>query len=185
MVLENLTSKVSTLSINLIAAIVILLLGIVIGRFIGKLIQKVLSEVEINKILKEEAGVKVPLEEIIASIFKYLIYFVTVIFALDQIGLTTTVLNIILGLFLAIIVVFVILAFKDFIPNLVSGLFIHQRRGLKDGDKIQVDGIEGIIEHISIIETRIKTKNGYTIFIPNSMLTKQRLVKKIGRFKFQ
>jgi len=178
MVLEAITSKVSTLSVNLIGALVILLLGIVIGRFIGKLIKKVLKEVEINKILKEEAGVKVPIEEVVSSLAKYLIYFIAVIFALDQIGLTTTVLNIILGVFLLIIVVFIILAFKDFIPNLISGLFIHQKRGLKDGDKINMDGINGIIEHISIIETRIKTKNGDIIFVPNSMLTKHKVIKK-------
>ena len=178
MVLESITSKVSTLSVNLIGALVILLLGIVIGRFIGKLIKKVLKEVEINKILKEEAGVKVPIEEVVSSLAKYLIYFIAVIFALDQIGLTTTVLNIILGVFLLIIVVFIILAFKDFIPNLISGLFIHQKRGLKDGDKISMDGINGIIEHISIIETRIKTKNGDIIFVPNSMLTKHKVIKK-------
>ena len=176
--LEAITSKVSTLSVNLIGALVILLLGIVIGRFIGKLIKKVLKEVEINKILKEEAGVKVPIEEVVSSLAKYLIYFIAVIFALDQIGLTTTVLNIILGVFLLIIVVFIILAFKDFIPNLISGLFIHQKRGLKDGDKINMDGINGIIEHISIIETRIKTKNGDIIFVPNSMLTKHKVIKK-------
>jgi len=178
MVLEAITNAVSILSVNLIAALVILLLGIVIGRFVGKLIRRVLKEVEINKILKEEAGVKVPLEEVVSSIAKYLIYLIAVIFALDQIGLTTTILNIILGVFLLIIVVFIILAFKDFIPNLMSGLFIHQKRGLKDGDKIKVDGIEGKIEHISIIETRIKTKNGDIIFIPNSMLTKQKVIKK-------
>ena len=114
----------------------------------------------------------------VSSLAKYLIYFIAVIFALDQIGLTTTVLNIILGVFLLIIVVFIILAFKDFIPNLISGLFIHQKRGLKDGDKINMDGINGIIEHISIIETRIKTKNGDIIFVPNSMLTKHKVIKK-------
>lgn len=178
MIFENITGKVSLVSLNLIAALVILLLGIVIGRFVSKLIQRVLKEVEINKILKEEAGVKIPVEQVIASAVKYLIYFVAVIVALDQIGLTTPILNLILIVFLVIIIIFIILAFKDFIPNLMSGLFIHQRRGLNKGDRIKFNGISGTIEDISIIETKIRTKNGDIIFIPNSLLTKEKIIKK-------
>lgn len=177
MVFEEVISYVSNSIINLIGAILIVLMGIIIGKFFDKVIRRVLAELNTNKILKEEAGVKIPFEEFIGSIVKYLVYFAAVIMALNQLGITTIVLNIILGLILFLLIVFIVLAFKDFVPNLVSGLFLHQKREIKDGDRIRVDNIEGKIIHINLVETRVETKNGDVVYIPNSILTGKKVVK--------
>ena len=76
--------------IRLITAIIILLIGFVIARILSNLTKKLLQELETNRILKEQAGVKIQVEEFIASLVKYLIYFIAVIMALNQLGLTTT-----------------------------------------------------------------------------------------------
>jgi len=177
MVFEEVISYVSNSIINLIGAILIVLMGIIIGKFFDKVIRRVLAELNTNKILKEEAGVKIPFEEFIGSIIKYLVYFAAVIMALNQLGITTIVLNIILGLILFLLIAFIVLAFKDFVPNLVSGLFLHQKREIKDGDRIRVDNIEGKIIHINLVETRVETKNGDVVYIPNSILTGKKVVK--------
>ena len=83
------------------------------------------------------------------------------------------------------------------VPGIISIFFLNTKGrritaaklNLKNtiitGGKSSKASLVKIFPDAPIIETRIKTKNGDTIFIPNSMLTKQRLVKKIGRFKFQ
>jgi small-conductance mechanosensitive channel len=162
--------------VKVIAAIVILLIGLVIGRFLGKLVHRVLKELELNKILKN-SGIGIPMEELIGRLVKYIIYFIALIMALNQIGLTTAVLNIILIVILVLIIIFIVLAVKDFIPNLVAGVVIHQKRDLKEGDKIKVRGIEGTIEHINLIETKVKTKTE-VMWVPNSLLTKEIVVRK-------
>ena len=54
----------------LVAAIAILLIGVLLARFISKLTQKLLQEIQLNKILKNELGIKLPLEEIISRLKK-------------------------------------------------------------------------------------------------------------------
>ncbi len=163
--------------IKLIAAIAILLIGFVAARIVSKIISKVLQELEINRILKEQAGIKIPVEESISSLTKYLIYFIAVIWALAELGLQTIILYILLAVFLTILISFTVLAFKDFIPNITAGFFIHQKNLVKPGDVIRVKDIEGEVLSVSLVETIIKV-NGDTVYIPNSVLTKNEIVKK-------
>jgi len=171
-------SKLSNLTVNLIAAIVILLVGLVIGRFLGNLVKKVLHELELDKILKEKANFKIPLEQFFGSLIKYIVYFASVIFALNQIGLKTAILNIILFIILILLIGFMLLALKDFIPNLIAGLILHQKRNIKVGEKIEVNNIEGEIINFSLLETKLRCKNGDIVYFPNSVLTKNVVIKR-------
>lgn len=164
--------------LKIIVAIVTLLFGLVFGRFFGKLSKKILEELEINKILREQTRIKVPVEEFISSLISYIIYFIAIIIALNQLGLTTTVLWIILITILAIIIIFIILAVKDFIPNIVSGFFIYQKGLIKKGNRIKVKDVEGTVIDISLTETKIRTKSKDIVYIPNSILIKSIITKK-------
>jgi len=163
--------------IKLIVAIAILLIGLIAARIISRIVKKILNELELNRVLKEQAGVKIPMEEFISTMTKYLIYFITVIWALTELGLQTIILYIILTIVLVIMVSFIILAFKDFIPNITAGFFIHQKNIIKEGDIIKVKNIEGKVMKISMVETIIKV-NGDIVYVPNSVLTKNEVTKK-------
>lgn len=163
---------------KIIVSVIILLIGFIIGKLASKLVQKFLREVELNKVMKKAAGIKVSLEEIITYFVKYFIYFVFIIMALNQIGLTTTILHMLSGAVILIIIVSVFLGIKDFVPNFIAGIFIHSKEFIKEGDYIKVKDLEGRIEKINMVETVIKTKSGDHIFIPNSMLTKQEVTKR-------
>ncbi|MBI2667173.1 mechanosensitive ion channel [Candidatus Woesearchaeota archaeon] len=163
--------------IRLIASVIILLIGFIIARLSSNLTKKILNELETNKILKEQAGVKIQVEEFLSSVIKYIIYFIAIIIALNQLGLTTKVLYALLITILVILVGFIILAFKDFIPNVVAGFMIYQKDKVKPGDVIRVKDIEGKVIHVDLIETRIKTKKNDIVYIPNSILNKNEVVK--------
>jgi small-conductance mechanosensitive channel len=167
--LKNIFEMVFT---KFVVAIIILLIGFIIGKLLGKIIQRALHEIELNNLLQRATGIKISLEEIISSFITYFIYFITVIMALSQIGLTTTVLNMISAAIIVIIILSVFLGIKDFVPNMIAGIFIHQKRFINKGDRIKVKDIEGKIIHINLVETRIETKQKDIIYIPNSMLTK-------------
>ena len=162
----------SDILVKLIVAIAIILLGLVFGRFLGNLTKKLLHELEINRVLSEQAKLNIPLEEFISSIVRYLIYLIAVITALSQIELASTIFYILVGLILATLLAFVILAVKDFIPNAVSGFILHKKNKFKIGDTIEVNNIKGKIIEISLLETKIKVKSKDIVFIPNSLLTK-------------
>ena len=163
--------------IKLIASIAILLIGLIAARIISRIVKKVLNELEVNRILKEQAGVRLPIEESISTLTKYLVYSLAVIWALAELGLQTIILYIILTVFLVILVSFIVLAFKDFIPNITAGFFIHQKNIIKKGDTIKVKGIEGKVIMINMVETTLKVK-GDTVYLPNSILTKNEITKK-------
>ncbi len=170
MILDSLQD--TGLIVRLVIALLILILGLIFGRFIGNLVKKVLHELEINKIVKKQTKIKFSIEDLLGSIIKYLIYFIAIILALNQIGLTATILTIILVLLLTVILIFIILAVKDFIPNIVAGFFIHQKRNIKIGDTIKTGQVEGKITHINLVETQVQSKNKDIVFIPNSFLMK-------------
>ena len=164
--------------IKFIIAIIIILIGFVIGRTAEKVLQRILHEIELNKNLKK-AGIKLPLSKLITNFTKYFIFFIAVIWALTELGLTTTILNMISAVVLILILISLILAVKDFIPNAFAGFFIYKKNMFKQGDKITVHNLKGTIEKISLIETEIKTEKGDTIYIPNSFITKKEvLIKK-------
>jgi len=162
---------------NLIVALIVLLIGFIIGKLVGRLVQKLLHEFELNKSLKR-AGVKVNIEATISHFITYFIYFISIVWALNEIGLTTTVLNMISASALVLIIISILLAIKDFIPNAIAGFFINQKGYIKEGARIKVDTVEGIVKKISLIETEIKTSEGDAIYIPNSILTKKEVIVK-------
>lgn len=169
---------ISQTTANIAAAIIIILIGLVLGRFIGRFAQKILNELETNKILKQKTTINIDLEELVGSVIKYVIYFISLIMALNQVGLTPLILKIILIIILILMIIFIVLAVKDYIPNVVAGFVLHQKRVLKEGDVILFKDIEGKVITTSLIETRIETKNGDIIFIPNSVLMKKEIVIK-------
>lgn len=163
--------------IKAVTALLIIIVCLVMGLLAKKLIKKILHELEIDKILQDE-GVKLPVEDFVATITKYLIYFIGVVWALTEIGLATTILYMLLLVILVLIVIFIILAFKDFVPNMTAGFFIHQKGLIKKGDYIKVKSVEGTVIDIELVETRIKTDEGDLMLIPNSVLTKNEIIKK-------
>jgi len=111
----------------------------------------------------------------ISSMF---IDFIVLLIALRYLGIATDILNIIAIAVIIIIAVFVILSVKDFIPNIISGMVLHQKGSIKVGDIVSVDNITGKVFEINLIETKLKTKGGDTIIIPNSNLTRKEYVLK-------
>jgi len=175
---EGSTFIQNTLTLNLVAAIVILIIGLIIGRFLSNLTRKILNELELDVILKEKARIKLPITEFISSLVKYVIYIIIILFALNQLGLENFILNIILSILIIILIIFILFSLKDFIQNIFSGLFLHQKRNITPGEIIRVNNIEGEILSINLFEIKLRTKENEIVYIPNSVLTKSIVIKK-------
>jgi small-conductance mechanosensitive channel len=80
--------------------------------------------------------------------------------------------------FLILIILSILLAIKDFIPNIISGFLIYKKNLIQQGDKIKIEGLSGKVRKINLVETEVKTSSGDIIHIPNSTLTKKELVVK-------
>ncbi|MFT4343381.1 MAG: mechanosensitive ion channel domain-containing protein [Candidatus Woesearchaeota archaeon] len=168
---------------TLLTAAVIVLVGFILGRVVFKFLKKVLKEAGLNKILKEITRIRIPLEEVISYFVMYFIYFIAIIMALRHIGIATDVLNIISIVIIVLVGVFVLLSIKDFVPNAISGIVLHQKRTIIPGDSIEVHGVAGKVVEVSLLETRLETKKGDIIIVPNANLTKNEIIKKKGSKK--
>ena len=174
---EKAVEVLKPIYLNIIAAFLILFAGIIVGKIFGKLVKKVLHEIELNKITHKATSLKLSIEEFTGGFVQYFVYFITVIMALNQLNVTTTVLSMVGGAVIILIVVSIILAIKDFIPNVFAGFYIYRNKFIKVGEIIKVKGMEGEVKEVNLFETRIETISGDTIYIPNSALTKTEEVK--------
>ena len=171
-------SKFPTIVVNGISALVVLLIGIILARIFSKLAQKALAEIELDKIFKQATGMKTHLEKGVATFVLYLVYFLTFITVLDQLGITGYVIYMVSGAVLIIVILSLFLGIKDFIPNMMAGFSLYREGFLKKGDHIKIKDIEGKIVHMSLIEIRVETKKGDLINIPNSHLKKNEITKR-------
>ena len=176
-VLDFLREVFASFYSKFILALITLFIGIIIGRFVGKFLKRILGEIELDNIIKKATKIKFSLEDGISGFASYFIYFITIIMALNQLGVTTRVLEFISFAILIIIVLSVLLGIREFIPNVMSGIFIHQKRFIRVGDKVKIGEVEGEITKVSLTETWIRTKKGDLIYMPNSLLTKKEVVK--------
>ena len=163
---------------KIIVAVIILLIGFIIAKVLSRLIERGFKELKISKVIKEISGIKISFEEIVSTFVLYFVYFLSIIMALRHIGIATDVLNLLSAAIILILGVFIILTVKDFIPNVISGIIIHQKSIINKGENITFNNITGKVIEITLLDTKIKTKSGDIIIIPNSNLTKREIIKK-------
>lgn len=169
-------------SYTIIAALLILLGTLIIGSLFAKLIKKLFKEFEIDRILKKQ-GIKLPVSDISATIGRYAIYILGIIWALEELNISSTVLYIILAVLLFAIVTFIIIAFKDLLQNLVAGLYIKQKNIIKEKDVIKLDMLTGIVKEITLTHTKLQVRDEVVI-IPNMLITRT-IIKKLKDKKWQ
>ena len=161
------------IGVKLLAVIVVLLIGVVLARIISKLLAKILKEIELDSTLRKEVKLKMNLEKFISGIVIYVVYIIIGIIALGQLGITTSGFYIISAILVGMIIIFLGLATKDFIPSITAGYLLKKKGILKIGDVINLKGVKGEIIKIGLIETEIKTKKDERIMVPNSVLRKE------------
>lgn len=161
---------------NIISALIIVILGVILARIASNFIRKIIEEIELDKLIKK-TGFVIPFGKHFYLGIRYLIYFGTLVLALRELGISNKGLEALFIITFALIIVFIILAFKDIFPSLIARFVFLGKYDLKKGDEIEFDDIKGKIKNIGLLETEIKTKKE-SIFIPNSVLVKKIIKKK-------
>jgi len=162
----------------LLLALVTFFIGGIIGKISEKTIRRILHEMELNLLLRRLLGGKILLEEAISLGIKWLVYIMTLIITLKQLGIETIVLNILFAGIVLFCVVGVLLGLRDFIPNAVSGMLLYKKRVIAVGDIICVKDIEGRVKKMTLVQTILETKNRDIIYVPNAYLVKEYFWKK-------
>ena len=140
--------------IDVVAAIIYLLIGIIVGHFVSTYVRRALRT-------------KAPeYSEYIGKISFYSILGVFIIIALISIGAGKHISGVIVaGGILGVILGF---ASQQAISNMISGLFLIFDRPITVGDPIEIENVSGIVTDISLLSTKIRTWDGKLVRIPNS-----------------
>ena len=162
---------------NLVASLLIIGFGILVGNILFVLARKIFQSFEVERILHDQ-GYQFPVEQFVSSLIRYVTYIAGLIWGLTFLGLETTVLYIVLFVILGLLTGFILLAFKDFIPNFVAGFFLHMTQKVRKGDEIKMDVVEGKVVSVDMLETKIRTADGDVVVIPNVLLSRSAITKK-------
>lgn len=154
--LQKVIDAATLYGLELLAAIIILIIGRWVARALRTVVHKVLSKREV--------------EGTVVSFVSNLAYVAVMTFvflaAISKLGVQTTSFVAVIGAAgLAIG-----LAFQASLSNFAAGFLLVMFRPFKKGDFIEGAGIGGVVEEIQIFTTRLVTPDNKLIIIPNSKL---------------
>ncbi len=137
------------------------LLLLVVGMWLAKWIARLLSRLLIR------FGVDEILETFLANIARAIGLIVVFIATLDYVGIPTTSLLAVVGA----AGLGIGLALKDSLSNIASGVMLIVLRPFRAGDQVQVANLNGIVEHVRIFQTVLRTFDNRVMILPNSLIT--------------
>jgi small-conductance mechanosensitive channel len=172
---EFIDTVLSNILTKFLVSILIMLVGFILGKLAGKILHKILSEIKLNDLLKK-IRIYINVEHLLSSFITYFIFLISIIMGLNQMGVTSAILNIVSLGIIALIAISMVLAIKDFFPNFFAGLHIFGKKLLNVGDIIKYKQIEGEIIEITLLETIVITKSKDLIYIPNVNFLKNEVV---------
>jgi small conductance mechanosensitive channel len=148
---------IARFGINIIAAILIF----VIGRWIAKLVRKTLEK------LMSRKQIDVTVIKFTCSIVYIILMVFVILGAVSKVGVQTASLVAVLGAAgLA-----VGLALQGSLANFAAGILLIIFRPIKVDDFVEAAGVAGVVEKVDIFTTRLRTPDNKTVIIPNAQLT--------------
>lgn len=156
-ILDRITNLLIDRGPDLLFAILIF----IVGRYIARLMKNIAVR------MMTHANYDRTVITFVSQIIYYAVMALVVLSAVNKLGVPTTSFIAVFGAFgLA-----VGLALQNNLSNFASGLLILIFKPFKSGDWVSINGVEGSIKGIQVLNTAIVTKDNKTVFIPNSMIT--------------
>ncbi|MEB3860215.1 MAG: mechanosensitive ion channel family protein, partial [Desulfurococcales archaeon] len=109
----------------------------------------------------------------LARIIYYVIVFLGIVGALAALGIDTS------GLLLAGGIAGIVIGFasQTVVSNLLSGIFLYMDRPFMIGDPVDIDGVGGVVQDITVFSTRIRRWDGVVMRIPNEQVFNSKIQK--------
>ena len=138
---------------TIIFAIILLIIGIFLTKLTVKLMGKALDKSKLD----------LTINHFIKSAIKIVLYVLLVTVILTLLGVPTTSIITVIGT----AGVAIGLALQNSLANIAGGFLILIAKPFKVGNYISVNGVEGTVETINILCTKLRTLDNKAVFIPN------------------
>ena len=161
---ERLVETGMAFGTNLVAALAIFLIGKWMASRLVILMKAALTRAKVDRTLVSFLG----------NVANIGLLILIIIAALGKLGIpTTSVTALIGGAGLA-----VALSLKDQLSNFAAGALIILFRPFKVGDYIKVNGFEGTVSEIKMVQTALSTPDNEEIILPNSVVMSNSIVNR-------
>jgi small-conductance mechanosensitive channel len=161
----------SSLASDIVFSVIIFFIGLILGRIAGKSLEKLFSIIDLDSLLYNR-GVMFSVNKLFSSFVSYGIYALFFLLALNQLGITGTLLSILAVAIIVAVLITLFLSFKNDLPNLLAYRAVKKKSKIIIGEKISVDGVTGVVEEISSTDVKIKTPQEDLISIPHTLIKK-------------
>lgn len=159
---------------NILKNIIYILLVLIISSISIKILVRIInylmnSNTRINKkfAFNYNSKRKETILRLIASLVRYIIYFIAVIQILSIFGINTT------GLLASAGIISVAIGFgaQTLVKDVITGFFIILEGQFDVGDKVQINSATGQVMSLGLRYTKLKANTGEIYFIPNSTIS--------------
>ena len=149
-------------AVNIVAAIAIIIIGMIIARIISNAVNRLLRARHIDATVAD----------FLSALVRYGVIAFTVIAALGRIGVQTASVIAVLGAAgLA-----VGLALQGSLSNLAAGVLLVTFRPVRTGEFVDLGGVMGTVLHVQIFSTTLRTADGKIVVVPNGKIISGNIV---------
>ncbi|WP_445494507.1 small-conductance mechanosensitive channel MscS [Photorhabdus sp. SF281] len=142
--------------VNMVAAVLILVLGLMAAKLISKGVKRVMSL----------RGIDVTVSDFLAAIVRYSVIAFTIIAVLGKLGVqTASVIAVIGAAGLA-----VGLALQGSLSNFAAGVLLVAFRPIRAGEYVILGAVEGTVVQVQIFSTTLRTADDKIVVIPNGKI---------------
>jgi small conductance mechanosensitive channel len=143
-------------AVNIVAAIVILIIGLLVARILASAVSRVMRM----------RGIDLTVSDFLSALVRYAIIAFTLIAVLGRIGVqTTSVIAVIGAAGLA-----VGLALQGSLSNFAAGVLLVIFRPFRAGEYVDLGGVAGTVTQVQIFSTTLRTPDDKIIVVPNGKI---------------
>ncbi|NDJ56448.1 small-conductance mechanosensitive channel MscS [Enterobacteriaceae bacterium 4M9] len=143
-------------AVNIVAAIAIIIVGLIIARTVSGMANRVMRARHIDSTVAD----------FLSAMVRYAIIAFTVIAALGRVGVQTASVIAVLGAAgLA-----VGLALQGSLSNLAAGVLLVTFRPFRSGEYVDLGGVAGTVINVQIFSTTLRTIDGKIVVVPNGKI---------------
>lgn len=156
--LTELHDTVSALPLRtLIYALIMLVAGILVIHVLIGLAGRMLKKTRLDS----------SLHTFFRSILRFVLYFVLILMLAGYLGIDVTS----LVALLSVVSLAISLSVQGVLSNVAGGAMVMASKPFRQGDYVSVDGLEGTVDEIGLIYTRLHTMDNRSVLIPNSKVS--------------
>ena len=160
---ENLMATMMTLlTVSLLPALLILIVGIVIIKLVNKILKTALNKTKLEKAA----------HSLIISVANVAMYIILGLIIATKLGIDVTS----IVALASVLTLALSLALQNMVSNVIGGFIILSTTPFHSGDYVEIAGQAGTVSEINMGYTKLKTPDAKLISIPNSAVVAAQIV---------